>query len=82
MKLKILKLAVIGVFLAFAAGLFLFSNGRTQAQSSKNEKKRDGVLERVAGYKNWKQVQKPEKKVDETAAATDVLAVDSLTLGG
>lgn len=67
MKLKTLKLFVVAFFATFAAGAFLFSSGHSQAQTGKSSEPRDEVLERVANYKNWKQVHKPEKTVDETS---------------
>ena len=64
MKQKI-KLFAVAAFLAFAACAFLFSNDKSHAQSGKTDKNRDGILQKVAGYKGWKQVLKPEKKPDE-----------------
>ncbi len=58
-----IKLFAAFAFLALASCAFLFSNNLTQAQS--NKEKRDKILEEVADYKVWKQVQKPEKKSDE-----------------
>ena len=78
-----IKLFAVAAFLAFASCAFLFSSGKTQAQSSENDKKRDETLEEVAGYKSWKQVQKPEKKIEN--ATTDAVAVavaNSITIGG
>ncbi len=72
MNLKILKLSVTAAFLAFAGCAFLFSSGKSQAQQTgKTSERRDAVLEKVAGYKGWKQVQKPEKKADEVVTISD-----------
>lgn len=60
-----LKLFAVAAFLAFASCAFLFSSNKSQAQTNENAKKRDEMLEKVADYKIWKQVQKPEKKSDE-----------------
>ena len=76
-----IKLFTVAAFLAFVSCAFLFSSGKTQAQSGENNKKRDATLAEVAGYKNWKQVQKPEKKAEN--ATTDAVAVaNSITIGG
>ena len=71
-----IKLFAITAFLAFASAAFLFSGGKSQAQSSENAKKRDEILEKVASYKLWRQVQKPEKKADE------VLTIDNSAAAG
>ena len=76
-----IKLFVAFAFLAFAAGVFLFGNNETQAQSYKTGAKRDEVLEKVADYKVWKQVQKPEKKSPDILK-TDVVQIDNSTLAG
>ena len=81
MKLKTLKLFIIGAFAAFAAGAFLFSSGGSLAQTGKSGERRDAVLERVANYKNWKQVQKPEKKPDDAAEKKPIEVLAS-TVGG
>ena len=57
-----IKLFAVTAFLAFASGAFLFSNSKIAAQSNENAKKHGEILEKVALYKIWKQVQKPEKK--------------------
>ncbi len=64
MRLKI-KLFAVAAFLAFAACAFLFSNNKSQAQTSKEDKDRDEILQTVAGYKAWKQVLKPETEPDK-----------------
>jgi hypothetical protein len=71
-----IKLFAIAAFLAFVSCAFLFSGGKSQAQSSENVTKRDEILEKVATYKLWQQVQKPEKKADE------VLTIDNSALAG
>ena len=76
-----IKLFAIAAFLAFAAGAFLFPNNRIEAQSGESVKKRDEILEKVAAYKLWKQVQKPEKK-SEAAAQTEVVSISDSTVMG
>ena len=71
-----IKLFAFAAFLAFASCTFLFSSGKTQAQSSKTDEKRDEILGKVAAYKLWQQVQKPEKK-DEDAVKSEVLTIDN-----
>jgi hypothetical protein len=66
-----IKLFAVFAFLAFASCAFLFSGSRSQAQSSKNAKMPDDVLEKVADYKLWKQVQKTEKSSDEVLTISD-----------
>lgn len=66
-----LKLFAVAAFLAFASCVFLFSSNKSQAQSNENANKRDEMLEKVADYKIWKQVQKPEKKSDEVLTISD-----------
>jgi hypothetical protein len=84
-----IKLFAIAAFLAFAACAFLFSSGKIEAQSSRNTEKRDEILEKVAAYKVWKQVQKPEKKPELTEPTTgstgltiDVLSISQSSLAG
>lgn len=60
-----IKLFAVAAFIAFAACAFLFSNNRSQAQSGKNDKQRDEILQTVAAYKSWKQVIKPETEPDK-----------------
>lgn len=81
MNLKNLKLFVTGLFLTLAAGAFLFSSGRSQAQTGKTDERRSEILERVANYKAWKQVQKPEKKPVDAAEKKPV-EVFASTVGG
>ena len=66
-----IKLFAVFAFLAVAAGIFLFSSGKSQAQTGKLDAKRDEVLEKVANYKIWKQVQKPEKESGEVVTISD-----------
>ena len=66
-----LKLFAVAAFLAFASCVFLFSSNKSQAQSNENANNRDEMLEKVADYKIWKQVQKPEKKSDEVLTISD-----------
>jgi len=60
-----IKLFAAAAFLAFVSGAFLLSSDDARAQSRKNSENRDAVLEKVAGYKQWQEVRKPEKKSDE-----------------
>jgi hypothetical protein len=66
-----IKLLAVFAFLAVAAVAFLFGNNETRAQSGKTGAKRDEVLEKVADYKTWKQVQKPEKEPGEVVTISD-----------
>jgi hypothetical protein len=72
-----IKLFAALAFLAFAACAFLIAGSQSQAQTV--EKKRDEVLETVAGYKLWKQVQKP--KADDAAKAEVLTIADSSITG-
>jgi len=76
-----IKLFAIAAFLSFAACAFLFPGSKIEAQSSENSKKRDEILEKVAAYKVWKQVQKPEIK-SEDSAKTDVVSIGDSTIMG
>lgn len=76
-----LKLFAIAAFLAFASCAFLFSSKKIEAQTSENTKKRDEMLEKVANYKGWKQVQKPEKK-SEDVLKTDVMTISNSSVAG
>jgi hypothetical protein len=60
-----IKIFAVFAFLTFAGGAFLFSSSKSQAQSSKNDARRDEVLEKVADYKSWRQIRKPEQKAVE-----------------
>lgn len=60
-----IKLFAVLAFLAFASVAFLLAGGETRAQSGKNDKKRDTILEKVASYKAWNEVKKPEKEFAE-----------------
>ena len=64
MKLKI-KFFVVAAFLVFAACAFLFSNNKSQAQSSKTDKNREDILQKVAGYKSWKELVKPDAEPEK-----------------
>ena len=78
-----IKLFIVAFFAAFAAGAFLFSGGQSQAQTGKSNERRDEVLERVANYKAWKQVQKPAVKTDSnTVRETNLLEISNSTIGG
>lgn len=78
LKIKIFAFAA---FLAIASSVFLVSSNKTEAQVSENTKKSDELLEKVANYKNWKQVQKPEKK-SENPVTTDVLSISNSSIAG
>ncbi len=77
-----LKLFAVAAFLAFASCAFLFPSNNSQAQSNENAKKRDEILEKVASYKIWKQVQKPEKTKELNIVKTDVLTISDSSLAG
>ena len=74
-----IKLFAVFAFLLTVAGVFLLAGGRSQAQTDKNNERRDETLEKVAGYKLWKQVQKPEKTSDVTVE-NPALTVFSTTI--
>ena len=62
-----LKLFAVAAFAMFALCAFLFSNSKIEAQTNEKSQTRDEILQKVADYKGWKQVQKPEKKVEDEA---------------
>lgn len=73
-----IKLFAVAAFLAFASLAFLFSSSKIEAQSSENKQQRDEILEKVALYKIWQQVQKTEQKSDLSGILkTDVLTIDN-----
>jgi len=76
MKVKVLKFFIVGAFLAFAACAFFISDsGRTGAKSNEAAKKKAGILEKVADYKTWKQINKTDKEAkSEVIAVTDFSA--------
>jgi hypothetical protein len=76
------KLFAVAAFLAFVSCVFLFSSNKIAAQTSKVTNKRDEILEKVASYKIWKQVQKPEKKSDSVEVKPDVLTISESSLAG
>jgi hypothetical protein len=77
-----LKLFAVAAFLAFASCAFLFPNNKIEAQLRESTEKRDEILEKVASYKIWKQVQKPEKKTDSAEVKTDVVVISDSAVGG
>jgi hypothetical protein len=77
-----LKLFAVAAFLAFASGAFLFSNNKIEAQTNENAGKRDEILGKVADYKLWKQVQKPEKKSDTAEVKIDPVTISDSALSG
>lgn len=72
------KLIAVFVFATFAVGAFLTSGPRTLAGGD-DKKKADEVLAKVANYKSWNQVVKPEVKKD---APSDVLGFTNFAAGG
>lgn len=66
-----IKLFAAALFLAIVSCVFLCSNSETQAQSNKRDEKRDEILEKIAGYKGWKQVQKPLKESEPGILKSD-----------
>jgi hypothetical protein len=76
-----IKLFAIAVFLFLAACAFLFPGSKIEAQSSENAKKRDETLEKVAAYKLWKQVQKPESKSLDLLKSDTISIADSTAMG-
>ena len=83
MNLRTLKLSIVAAFAAFAAGVFLFSSGQSQAQTGKSNEARDEVLKKVEDYKAWKQVQKPAVKTESnTVRETNLLEISNSTMAG
>ena len=77
MNSKKLKLLIISVFLAFAAFTFFVPNDKIEAQTNENLKKKAKILKKVADYKTWNQVNKPDKKTD-----SDILTIAESTAAG
>ncbi|HVE55761.1 MAG TPA: hypothetical protein VNB22_02970 [Pyrinomonadaceae bacterium] len=77
-----IKLFAVAAFLSFAVCAVLFPNNKIEAQSSENAKKRDEILEKVAAYKLWKQVQKPEKKSDSPDLKAEAVSIVNSTAMG
>jgi len=73
MKIKLLKFFVVVAFSAFAACVFFISDSdRIKAQDKEAAKKKVEILEKVAGYKAWKQVVKPaDEKPAEVISISD-----------
>ena len=80
MNLKTLKMFVVASFATSAAAFFLLSSAGSRAQTSESAKKHREALEKVADYKTWKQVLKPEKPAD--AAENKAQPVFSASIGG
>jgi hypothetical protein len=76
-----LKLFAVAAFAIFTLCAFLLSSNKIAAQTSEKTQNRDEILQKVTDYKVWKQVQKPEKKVEDVAK-TDVLTVVNSTAMG
>jgi hypothetical protein len=78
MNLKVLKFLMVGAFLAFAACAFFMSGGdKIEAQSKEAVRKKAEILEKVADYKKWEQINKVDKE-----NKTDVISIaDSSALG-
>lgn len=55
MKMKFLKFFIVGAFLAFAACAFFVSGGGNKIEAAR---KKAEILEKVSGYKAWKQIVK------------------------
>ena len=69
-------------FLAVVAGVLLFSNDKSRAQSGKSSAKRAEVLEKIADYKGWKQVRKPETQTGLSILKTGAVPIfDSSAMG-
>jgi hypothetical protein len=78
-----IKLFAAFAFLVFASCAFLFSGGKSKAQSDENAQKRDEILGKIAAYKIWQQVHKPEKTSDfSSILKTDVLTIDNSAAAG
>ena len=76
-----IKLFVVGAFLAVASSGIFLSSGKTSAQTSASETRRDEILERIGGYKNWKQVQKPPTPDNDVVGAEALRISDSSIAG-
>jgi hypothetical protein len=76
MKLSLLKFFIVGAFLAFAACAFFISGGnKIAAQSREAARKKAEILEKVAGYKTWKQaVKSVQDKTPEVISIPDSLS--------
>ena len=70
-----LKLVVIAIFLGFGVIAFINFSNPTKAQT-------DNILTKINDYKTWKQVQKPEVKIDTEVVTTDVLSISDSTISG
>lgn len=81
-----LKLFIVAVFAAFAAGIFFVSNTKTEARGDESETagKRVEIIEQVANYKTWSQVTKPPKKPEIGAGTIDfsTIPIDNSTVSG
>lgn len=73
MKLSFLKIFIVGAFLAFAACAFFISgSNKIEAQSREAARKKAEILEKVSGYKTWKQAVKPaQDKTPEVISIPD-----------
>jgi hypothetical protein len=65
--MKNLKIFVIVAFAVLAVGSFLLTDKTSEAQEK--AKQREPILEAVADYKTWDQVNKPEKSSLEALQA-------------
>jgi hypothetical protein len=63
MKIRLLKLFIVAAFPVFAAGVFFISgDSKIKAQDKEAAKKKIEILEKVAGYKTWKQAVKADEE--------------------
>ena len=77
--MKNLKIFIIAFFAVFAVGGFLLTDKTSEAQEKAQQ--REPILEAVADYKTWNQVNKPEKSLTE-AVQIDTTQIDVSSVAG
>ena len=70
-----LKLTVIGAFSAFAACAFFISQKPASARE-------DNILEAIAGYKTWKQINKPTDGLKLVSSGDLLTKIDVSSVAG
>jgi hypothetical protein len=75
-----IKLFAVFAFLSGVTGVYLISGGGALAQTSKSDENREEILKSVAGYKQWKRVQKPEP--DLSVLKSDVVPIFNSSVAG
>ncbi len=82
MRSRYLKLLVLGTFSVFAAWGLCIPGTSTIVRADDSAARKDEIVEKIAGYKNWTQVNKAEKKETVDAEAVNVLSVSDSTVYG